>query len=240
MLEPGEVYEVRLPVFEGPLDLLLHLIERQELDITTVSLARVTDQYLAYLARQEQIDPATVADFLLVAAKLLLIKSRTLLPQPPRLETAEEEVDVGEELVRQLREYQRFKAVAAALAEREAQGLRSHVRVAPPPSVPIHLDQLDVSLDELLAAVRQALAPQPRESVNHVVAPLTVSIADKMAAIRALMSDGKSIEFSRLLATAQSRVEIIVTFLALLELMKQRAITVRQDQLFGEIWVVPA
>lgn len=232
-------YEVRLPVFEGPLDLLLHLIERQELDITAISLARVTDQYLAYLSDREQIDPATIADFLLVAAKLLLLKSRMLLPQPPRLGTDDEaeEEDVGEELARQLREYQRFKVAATSLAEREAQGLRAHVRVGPPPSLPTHLDQLDVSLDELLAAVRQALAVQPQPPVSQVVAPITISIADKMTDIRALTAGGRPVAFSQLLAAAQSRVEIVITFLALLELMKQRVVTVQQDRLFGEILI---
>jgi len=240
MTEPVVAYAVRLPVFEGPLDLLLHLIERQELDITAVSLARVTDQYLDYLARREQIDPATIADFLLVAARLLLIKSRLLLPQPPRLETEDAEADAGEELAQQLREYQRFKAVAAALAERESQGLRSHLRLGPPPQIPARLDNLDVSLDELLAAMRQALAAQPPPSVNQVVTPITHSIAAKMAEIQALTTGGQSIQFKQLLATARSRLEIIVIFLALLELMKQRVVTAHQDQLFGDILIVPS
>jgi segregation and condensation protein A len=104
--EPG--YQVTLPVFEGPLDLLLHLIERQELDITAISLAQVTNQYLEYLGRVSERNPGNLADFLVVAAKLLLIKSRVLLPQPP-VPLAPEEEDVGDDLVRQLMEYKRFK-----------------------------------------------------------------------------------------------------------------------------------
>ena len=107
--EPG--YQVALPVFEGPLDLLLHLIERQELDITAISLAQVTNQYLEYLAGASERDPDNLADFLVVAAKLLLIKSRVLLPQPPAPPAAEEE-DLGDDLVRQLVEYKRFKEAA--------------------------------------------------------------------------------------------------------------------------------
>ncbi len=125
-------YQVKLPVFEGPLDLLLHLIEREELDITEVSLAQVTNQYVDYLAQfgERQLD--NLADFLVVAAKLLLIKSRVLLPQPPLTSTSEEEED-ADDLVRQLIEYKRFKEAALRLAEIEALGLHSYIRLAPVP-----------------------------------------------------------------------------------------------------------
>src|SRR3990170_2755668 len=102
-------YEVRLPVFEGPLDLLLHLIEREELDITKVALAQVTDQYLAYLAMLKEVEVQVLTDFLVVAAKLLLIKSQALLPKPPPSVLDEEEEDIGDELARQLRVYKQFK-----------------------------------------------------------------------------------------------------------------------------------
>jgi segregation and condensation protein A len=124
------VYQVTLPVFEGPLDLLLHLIERQELDITQVSLAQVTNQYLDHLSRLSERDADSLADFLVVAAKLLLIKSRVLLPQPPAAPMAEgEEADVGEDLVRQLIEYKRFKEVARWLQDLDEQGECSFIRL---------------------------------------------------------------------------------------------------------------
>ena len=107
-------YRVNLPVFEGPLGLLLSLIEREELDITKVSLAQVTDQYLAYLEQIEQVRPEILADFLVVAAKLILIKSQALLPRPPVI-SPEGEADVGDDLVEQLRMYKQFKAAAAQL-----------------------------------------------------------------------------------------------------------------------------
>ncbi|MFN2167176.1 MAG: segregation and condensation protein A, partial [Anaerolineae bacterium] len=153
-------YQVSLPVFEGPLDLLLHLIERQELDITQVSLARVTNQYLDHLARISERNPDNLADFIVVAAKLLLIKSRVLLPRPPAPPASEEE-DVGEDLVRQLIEYKRFKEAAHWLQEVEAQGLRSYVRLAAAPRLDPVIDLGDVSLDDLLAAVREVLAIKP-------------------------------------------------------------------------------
>lgn len=227
-------YEVKLSVFQGPLDLLLHLIERQELDITVVALAQVTDQYLAHLRALDRIDPAYLADFLIVAARLLLIKSRLLLPQPPPTEEEGEE-DVGDELVRRLREYQRFKAAARLLEERETQGLRSYVRVAAPPALPHQADLSGLTLDDLLAAMRRLFQEGPAETVARVVAPLVVSLGEKVAQICETLRRQRRVLFSELARRAGSRLEIIVTFLAILELMKQRAVRAHQDQLFGEI-----
>ncbi len=231
-------YAVHLDSFEGPLDLLLRLIEKAELDITSISLARVTDQYLAYIRQMEAVHPDLLADFLVVAAKLLLIKSRVLLPRPPQLD--EEEEDVGQDLVRQLEEYRRFKEAAAQLREREAQGLRSHVRVAPPPAQPRGLAPGEVSLADLLAALERALAVTPSAPVSTVVSPVTISIEDKLRAIEAAVSAGHRVHFAGLLMRAQSRVEVVVTFLAILELIKRGRVLAEQDTPFGEIYVVQA
>jgi segregation and condensation protein A len=231
-------YQVSLPVFEGPLDLLLHLIERQELDITQVSLARVTNQYLDYLARISERDPDNLADFLVVAAKLLLIKSRVLLPRPPALPASEEE-DVGEDLVRQLIEYKRFKEAAQWLQEVEAQGLRSYVRLAAAPHLEPVIDLGDVSLDDLLTAVREVLAIKPpAPSVDNAVAPITITIADQIQLIERRTAGGQRVSFRRLLRRARSRIEVIVTLLALLEMVKQLRVRMQQDQLFGDILIV--
>ena len=130
----GEAYQVRLPVFEGPLDLLLHLIEREKLDISTVSLAQVTGQFLDYVNDCEDIQPHILADFLVMAARLVFIKSRALLPRPPAANDEEEE-DPGEVLARQLREYKRFRQAASALRVIEESGFRSYIRVAGPPEL---------------------------------------------------------------------------------------------------------
>lgn len=229
-------YEVKLAVFEGPLDLLLHLIERQELDITRIALAQVTDQYLEYIGLLAEIEAGALAQFLVVAAKLLLIKSRLLLPRPPEAddEDADEE-DPGEELARQLLEYKRFKEAAARLREREEQGLRAYVRLAVPPAGIARPNLEDVSLGDLLAAVRQALAVHPAAPVSHMVSALTFSIADMMAEIGERVVHRGQVSFQQLLAEARSRLEVVVAFLALLELIKQQKVVVRQDQLFGEI-----
>lgn len=230
-------YRVQLDVFEGPLDLLLHLIEKQELDITKISLAKVTDQYLDYIARLEHIRAETLADFLVMAAKLLLIKSRALLPAPPQTE-GEEEEEIGDDLVRQLQEYKRYKELARQLREREESGLRAYLRVASLPRLEKKLDPTDVTLDDLLAAVREALAVEPPATpVDGVVSPISFTIGDKIQAIESMLACRGSFSFQRLLRTALSRGEIIVTFLALLELIKAQRVNVRQDKLFGEIVV---
>ena len=226
-------YQIRLPVFEGPLDLLLHLIEREELDITTVALAQVTDQYLTYLAELERRQVKELADFLVVAAKLLLIKSQSLLPRPPAL-TPEAE-DVGDELVRQLQVYRRFKKIATLLHEREKQGLHGYVRIAPLPHLEPQLDLGDVALHDLLAAVQEALDAIPAPPVGEVVAPITVTVAEQIACIENQLTRRRRVLFREILSAATTRVEVIVTLLALLELIKQDQVKVRQERLFGEI-----
>jgi segregation and condensation protein A len=233
-------YRVRLKVFEGPLDLLLHLIEKQELDITTVSLAVVTDQYLEYIARLERVSVEDLADFLVVAARLLLIKSRALLPSPP-LSEAEEEEDLGADLVRRLKEYRKFKQAAQLLREREESGLRAYLRVAPPPRLERKLDMTGLSVDELVSAVREALLLRPAPVLSdEVVAPITVSISHMIQRIESLLVQERSFSFNRLLQSAASRTELIVTFLAVLELIKAQRVWARQERLFGEILILSA
>ncbi len=233
-------YQVHLPMFEGPLGLLLHLIEREELDITKVALAQVTDQYLAYLAVLKEVEVEFLTDFLVVAAKLLFIKSQALLPKPPPSLIDEEEEDIGDQLARQLRAYKQFKTVAQALRQQEADGLRSFIRLAPPPKLEPRLSLGEVTLDDLVAAVRQALSVRPADpAVGEVVSPVTVTIGEQMTLIRDELSRHRQISFQRLLRQVTTRVGVIVTFLAVLELIKQYVIEVRQDALFGEIVISP-
>lgn len=233
-------YEVRLPVFEGPLDLLLHLIEKQELDITTVSLAQVTDQYLDYISHLEEKQVANLVDFLVVASKLLLIKSRLLLPSPPATTDEGEEGDVGEDLVRQLTEYRKFKQLAAFLAERSKQNLHAYVRVGPAVVVETarELDATDVSLTALVEAVKRALqVVPPQPPVSQVIPPITISIHDKISQIKASLKQRGEMTFHELVADVQTRIEVIVTFLAMLELIKSGFLFIRQEKLFGEIFL---
>jgi segregation and condensation protein A len=234
---PG--YRVVLPVYEGPLDLLLRLIERQELDITEVSLARVTDQFLEYVGRLGQRDADTLASFLVVAAKLLQIKSRVLLPQPPASASPEaSEDDIGEDLVQQLIEYRKFKEAAGWLQTRESQALKSYLRMASGPSIQPDLDLGDITLDDLLASVRQVLAVKPPDpSVNGAVPPIGITIADQIDLIERATTRRLPVSFLGLLQKAANRIEVIVTLLALLELVKQQRVSMRQDRAFGDILI---
>jgi segregation and condensation protein A len=233
-------YTVVLPLFEGPLDLLLHLIEERELDITKVSLAAVTDQYVDYISRLEKLEAEKLADFLTIAAKLLLIKSRMLLPQLPT-EEEEEEGNVGDELVRQLIEYRKFKTAAQGLRAREEEGLRAYARLLPLPELERSFRLEGVTLDDLVETVRRAILTQKTtSSVNEVVTPLHISLPEKIAQLERLAIERHRFSFNRLLAKAASRMEIIVTFLALLQLIKRRRVAVEQAELFGEIVVSTA
>lgn len=231
-------YTVQLPVYEGPLDLLLELIERAELDITRVSLAQVTDQYLAYLRLAPAHDLADLAAFLVVAARLLQIKSEALLPRPPTREPGEE--DPGDALARQLIAYKKYKQVAVLLAGREASGLRTHLRLAPPPTVEAKLDTRGLTLELLQRAMFELLLEAARgPALNEVVRPPVIRIRDKIRRLlEALRRHGRT-TFREMLAEARSRLEIVVSFLAVLELVKRQQVVVQQTELFGEIEVLP-
>lgn len=239
-LSSKDTYHVRLPVFEGPLDLLLHLIEREKLDISTVSLAQVTDQFLAYIREIETLQPGTLADFLAMAARLVWLKSRLLLPRPAKSDEEEEE-DPGEALARQLREYKRFKEAALTLGEFLIRGQRAFIRIADTPELERRLSPGGASVAEFLAAIQTAfLARPPAVSVDTVVTPFTLTIHDQIHKIARATSRGRSVTFRSLLQAAHDRVEIIVTLLAVLELLKRRRVVVAQDEMFGEIVIAEA
>jgi segregation and condensation protein A len=227
-------YTVQLPVFEGPLDLLLQLIEHEELDITKVALAQVTDQFLAHLKILEHLNIGDLADFLVVAARLVLIKSEALLPRPPERRADEE--DPAEELARQLIAYKRYKEIAGTLHSREAAGLRTYLRLAPPPRIEAKLDPAGLTALALFQAMHRVLALAPdKPSLGTVVAPPRVTIRDQIRLIARALRASRQLSFQKLLQNAGSRMEVLVTFLAVLELIKRRKIEARQERLFGEI-----
>lgn len=238
MASDASRYTVQLPIFNGPLDLLLQLIEREELDITKVALAQVTDQFLAYLKILEQINLNDLADFLAIAARLVLIKSEALLPRPVERPAGEE--DPADELARQLLAYKKYKQIAHSLHEREAANLKTYLRLAPPPKMEKTLDLSGVRPVDLLEAVRRALALMPdKPALGTVVAPPKVTIRDQIRLIAAsLKKQGGRVAFQKLLEDAHSRMEIVVTFLAALELIKRSKIEARQAEMFGEIELI--
>jgi segregation and condensation protein A len=229
-------YQVRLEAFEGPLDLLLDLIEQRELDITTISLAKITDQYLSYLHIIEEHRPDDMAEFLVVASQLLLIKSRALLPQPPKV--VQEEEDVGEDLVRQLREYKRFKEIAALLRERDEAGLHMYPRSMPVSKIVSFEPKLDLegtSVDDLVEALRALLLDRPQVEQEPSVVPFEMTIGEKIDQINHVLDKHQAVTFDQLLIDEPSRLEIIITLLALLELIRRGRAWVDQEGLFGTI-----
>jgi len=234
-LHRSDGYLVQLEIFHGPMDLLLHLIEKEELPITSVSLARVTAQYLEHLEQLEELQPDGIAEFLVMAARLLYIKSVALLPQVELTEDEEEE-DPGEALARQLREYKRFKEKAGFLRELEESGQKSYVRTAPPPKLKTRLDPEGLDAEVLLAAVYEVLmeleaAPPP----IHSIEPLQITVEDRVENLWERLRTGEVIRFRQYLSGARSRLEIVVSFIAILEMIKQGMAVVQQSELFGDI-----
>ncbi len=236
---PTAMFELKLPVFEGPLDLLLHLIEKEELDITTVSLVQVTDQYLAQMRSLEGINLDALADFVSIGAKLIYLKSRALLPRPPAEEDedAAEEEEVGRELTEMLKEYRRFREVATVLRAIEDEGLRAYPRLAPPPDVPLPSGLHKVTLDRLLELFREALERLPAEPSTDIERS-TVTIRQKLEEIETALKRKGRLSFRRLVSACRSRVEVIVSFMAVLELIKDLRVSAEQEELFGDIALV--
>lgn len=239
----GAGYPVHLTIFDGPIELLLHLIVRRKLDITEVSLAAITDQYLRAIEEMQGVDPEALADFLTVAARLLYIKSRGLLPQLPDDEAEE---SPSENLIQQLLDYRRFKAAAEELRMRTEIGLRTSARLAPTSQVDRKLDLSALTIEKLAAAAQRALHRLPSMAAPPSVHAYPITVADQVAAIRERVGGksrgngqaGTPLPFSALLSRSRSRLEIVVTFLAVLELIKQREIVAEQHEIFGEIMLL--
>ncbi len=226
---------VRLPLFEGPLDLLLYLIERNDLDITQISLAQVTAQYLEYVTILQALTLDQLAEYLVIAAKLLYIKSSLLLPRPP--EPDEQEEDIGEALVEQLKAYRLFRMLARRLAERE--GFTAYGRTAPPPRPEAPGIGLEgVRLEDLLRLARRALLAQPETpTIDRFLTPYRLTIHEAIERILKAVRDGQRVALSHLLQEAETRYDLIALFLGLLELLKQRRVVAHQGRLFDEIYI---
>lgn len=229
---PG--YSVSTTNFEGPLDLLLSLIERAELDISTLALAQVTDQFLRYLDELEALAVEELSSFLVIAAKLLQIKSEILLPRPPIRDEGEE--DPAETLARQLMEYKRYKEVAQFLDQRKGNGLHTYIRLTPPPKLIQKVDLGDFRLDDLVELGNEIFSREDSNpDLQTVVAAPKVTIRQKIHLISKRLNQFGRSNFNSFIHTTSSRLEIVVTFLALLELIKRRMVNAQQADLFGEI-----
>lgn len=231
--------EVVLPVFQGPLDLLLHLIEDSKLDITEVSLLQVTEQYLRHLRSREHIDLGMLAEFIGIGARLLLLKSRALLPkeEQPVEDDAEPEDDIRA-LIEALKEYRRFKQAAEFLREREV-GHGTYRREVPPPEVPLPTGLAAVTLSSLVDLIRDVLERMPEEEpAAPEIRREPVRLRDRMRSLVETLETTKVTSFRRLIEAATSRTMVIVDFMAVLELIKQRYLAARQSESFGDIELV--
>lgn len=238
--DPNLEYTVVTPIYEGPLDLLLQLIERAELDITRLSLAQVTDQYLEHMEQMsESLSAEEVSVFLVIASRLVQIKSEALLPRPPIREPGEE--DPGEALARQLIIYKRFKELANMLAQKEALGHRSYPRNAPPPSLDTGFDLNGITIEDLLSMAQYIFSRMDdTHLLKTVVAAPRITIRQKIIQIASYIQSNRSGIFNELLSPGRARLDVVVTFLALLELVKRRLVEIHQDHLFGPIEFEPS
>ncbi|NTV36248.1 MAG: segregation/condensation protein A, partial [Anaerolineaceae bacterium] len=233
-------YLIATEVYEGPLDLLLELIEKAELDITKVALAQVTDQYLVYLSQIQERDPIEVSAFLVIAAKLIQIKSAALLPKPTLDPSLQPEEDPGEALARQLIIYKRFKELASHLAAREEQNLHTFLRLSSSPNIfASKFDLSDITLEDLVSAASEIFATGGNlPPLSSVVNMPRVTIREKISMILLRLKDGP-VSFKQMFTHKNSRVDIVVTFLAMLELIKRHIVDAEQTDLFGDITLIP-
>ena len=228
-------YKISTDVYEGPLDLLLQLVEQAELDITKLSLAKVTNEYLAHLHSIAQRDPTEVSAFLVIAAKLVLIKSSILLPSQEEIDNEPEE-DLGDQLARQLVEYKKYKEKALWLKDRQEKGLRSYLRVAQPPLIKENLDLSEIQIYDLVDILMGIYFQNENVTpLSDVVTITALTLNKKIRDIVDLFKYQPKQKFSELLSRDYSRLDLVVTFLAVLELIKNHSLMADQSQLFGDI-----
>ena len=233
-------YKVQLEIFEGPLDLLLYLIKKDEIDVYDVSLERITKQYLDYIDTFKMLNIELASEFIVMAANLMYIKSRELLPQavqPP--EEDAEENDPRWELIRQLVEYKKFKEAAQFLGVQEVKGDELFVTTPELPDLEAPVASVgQVGIFDLIRAFQRILKRFENTSDFREIVNDRYTVADKIEHLLTILEVGARIKFEELFTSAASRGEVIVTFLAMLELIKLNHLQVEQEQLLGEIIVV--
>ncbi len=236
-LHQSDSYEITTELYSGPLDLLLDLIQNAELDISKLALAQVTDQFLAFIAENQDADPDYLSEFLIIATKLVQIKSEALLPRPPA--RTEEDEDLGETLARQLIVYREIKKTTEWLADRLNQNLRSHLHIPRSYPVNIQLDLTGVGINDLIMALENLASQQPAIQNGALISIPKVTLKKKVEDILHILRSEQQTSFSEILGEEHDRLKTIVVFLAILELVKQRLITTEQNTTFGDIVLLP-
>jgi segregation and condensation protein A len=236
-------YTVKTEAFEGPMDLLLHLIKKNEVDIYNIPIAEITRQYLAYLDVMRELNLDVAGDFLVMASTLVQIKSKMLLPVAADEEAEDESgEDPRTELVRRLLEYQKYKEAAVALASRELLDRDIFARTFESPELadlPAEDAPLELDLVELVNAFRRVLEKAPQESF-HEVGSENISIADRISDILEFLQGKELVVFEDLFQGSLTREYLVATFLAILELCRLKLIKLTQVESFGQIWIKPA
>lgn len=241
LFSKGDPYRVKLDLFEGPLDLLLYLTKKNELDICEVSLNKIADQYLDFIQTMEMLDLEIAGEFILVAATLMLIKSRALLPQESQFyEDGEDDYETPQELVKRLLEYKKYKEAAVNLKDKNV--LFKSVFIRPGTNDEwVKKDQslanLDVDLVDLLEALKRVLENVPKTTPMHWVESERISLGFRLKQIYDLLSNKKEILFTDLFADQKTRYLVIVTFLALLEMAKVNVVRLYQSGLEATIHI---
>ena len=232
-------YKVKLEVFEGPLDLLLYLIKKEEIDIYDIPISRITDQYLEYMELMKLLDLNIAGEFLVMAATLMHIKSKMLLPPDQSEADAEQEEDPRAELVRRLLEYKKFKVAASELSSMEQKQRHFFARAGIPykDEAPQKDRLFEASLFDLITAFTKVLKDVPRE-IFHSVVKDEFTVSEKIHDILHLLLEKKMMLFTELFKPARNKFEIITMFLAILELIKMKEVIVMQSSLFGDIEVI--
>lgn len=234
----ADVYSIKVPVFEGPLDLLLHLIKQDKIDIYDIPIAQITRQYLDYLEIMKELNLEIASEFLVMAATLIYIKSRMLLP-PDETIPVEEQEDPRAGLVQRLLEFQAFKEASTTLREREEVWTKTFSRPSldqKEVAVEAELYLFDITIFDLLGALRKLLKKAPPEAI--IITKEALTVKDKIALILEKMEAEESVRFDSLFAEDRTKVEIIVTFLALLEVLRLNLVRAYQDRDFGAIWIM--
>ena len=236
-------YKVKLEVFEGPLDLLLYLIKRDEVDIYEISIERIAKQYLEYMEAFQVLNIDLAGEFIVMAANLLYIKSRTLLPTEQQMpEEDADEDDPRWDLIRQLIEYKKFKEAAFELRSREAIQEKLFPRFPANLELAASSDLLvsEVGIFDLISAFQKALrrleSRQREEDLSEIFEE-NFTVSDKIDFLLRVIYHGVPVRFEECFVDAASRAEIVVTFLAMLELIRLKQLRVRQDNHFAEIWL---
>jgi segregation and condensation protein A len=230
-----DIIKIKIPVFEGPFDLLLHLIREHKIDIYDIPISLITSQYLEYIEIMKELNLEIAGDFLVMAATLIQIKSRMLLP-PDEEAPLEEQEDPRRDLVQRLLEYQRYKDAALDFRTKEDEWLKVFHREPLSDEEEGELYLFDLSLFDLLDAFRKILEKAPSEIVS--ITKETLTVKNRMSMIMEIIEEHEAVRFEDLFKEGITKIHLIVTFLALLELIRLGLVRAYQEREFGNIWVI--